>query len=118
MELVGSGVVSLGRGGTRSMYSDRVFISHITSNPSMGEEKVRVKTFYCKIMDLKFGKSTVTSLFHGSLLISTSGHMSVSSSPINQCGIEHARPVTRKLQKRLVQGFGAKGARKMMNLAV
>ncbi|KAK4779372.1 hypothetical protein SAY86_006900 [Trapa natans] len=39
MESVGSGVVSSARGGARSMYSDRVSISHITSNPSMGEDK-------------------------------------------------------------------------------
>lgn len=48
MESVGSGVVSLGRGGARSMYSDRVFISHITGNPSIGEDKVRVKPFVAK----------------------------------------------------------------------
>lgn len=45
MESVGSGVVPSARGGTRSMYSDSVLISHITSNPSMGEDKVRVRTF-------------------------------------------------------------------------
>ncbi|KAK4750457.1 hypothetical protein SAY87_003939 [Trapa incisa] len=39
MESVGSGAVSSARGGARSMYSDRISISHITSNPSLGEEK-------------------------------------------------------------------------------
>jgi replication factor A1 len=28
-------------GGFKSMYSDRVFLSHITSDPAMGQEKVR-----------------------------------------------------------------------------
>ena len=27
-------------GGLKSMYSDRVFLSHITSDPAMGQEKV------------------------------------------------------------------------------
>ncbi|KAK4782483.1 hypothetical protein SAY86_016585 [Trapa natans] len=39
MESVGSDAVSSARGGARSMYSDRISISHITSNPSLGEEK-------------------------------------------------------------------------------
>jgi replication factor A1 len=28
-------------GGFKYMYSDRVFLSHITSDPAMGQEKVR-----------------------------------------------------------------------------
>jgi replication factor A1 len=28
-------------GGFKSMYFDRVFLSYITSNPAMGQEKVR-----------------------------------------------------------------------------
>ncbi|OWM65228.1 replication protein A 70 kDa DNA-binding subunit B [Punica granatum] len=39
MAPVGSGVIAPGRGGARSMYSDRVFISHITGNQSVGEDK-------------------------------------------------------------------------------
>lgn len=37
---IGSGLSSSNKGGNRSMYSDRVSLSHITSNPSLGEEKV------------------------------------------------------------------------------
>lgn len=37
---IGSGMSSSNKGGNRSMYSDRVPLSHITSNPSLGEEKV------------------------------------------------------------------------------
>ncbi|XP_010258039.1 PREDICTED: replication protein A 70 kDa DNA-binding subunit B-like [Nelumbo nucifera] len=38
MDSVGSGLISSTKNGTRSMYSDRVFLSHITSNPSLGED--------------------------------------------------------------------------------
>ncbi|KAJ4972807.1 hypothetical protein NE237_005981 [Protea cynaroides] len=37
MASVGSGLISTTKTG-RSMYSDRVFVSHITSNPSLGED--------------------------------------------------------------------------------
>lgn len=40
MASIGSGISPLSKGGSRSMYSDRVSLSHITSNPSMGEDKV------------------------------------------------------------------------------
>ncbi|EFH47563.1 hypothetical protein ARALYDRAFT_908753 [Arabidopsis lyrata subsp. lyrata] len=39
MSAIGSGMGSSANNGSRSMYSDRVFLSHITSNPSLGEEK-------------------------------------------------------------------------------
>ncbi|KAL3748603.1 hypothetical protein ACJRO7_009786 [Eucalyptus globulus] len=39
MDSVGSGITALSRNGSRSMYSDRVFLSHFTSNPSLGEDK-------------------------------------------------------------------------------
>ncbi|KAF5205815.1 Replication protein a dna-binding subunit b [Thalictrum thalictroides] len=45
MDSVGSGIVSnTSRNGARSMYSDRVCISHITSNPSLGDDKPE---FFC-----------------------------------------------------------------------
>ena len=40
MASVGSGISPSSKGGLRTMYNDRVFLSHITSNPSMGEDKV------------------------------------------------------------------------------
>ncbi|CAN4088363.1 unnamed protein product [Withania somnifera] len=36
---VGSGISPSAKGGARSMYSDRVSLLHITSNPSLGEDK-------------------------------------------------------------------------------
>ncbi|KAI3412453.1 Replication protein A subunit [Psidium guajava] len=39
MNSVGSGIMASSRNGSRSMYSDRVFLSHFTSNPSLGEDK-------------------------------------------------------------------------------
>ncbi|KAA8541041.1 hypothetical protein F0562_025004 [Nyssa sinensis] len=39
MASVGSGMSPTSQGGVRSMYSDRVSLSHITSNPSLGEDK-------------------------------------------------------------------------------
>ncbi|XP_048136084.1 replication protein A 70 kDa DNA-binding subunit B isoform X3 [Rhodamnia argentea] len=39
MDSVGSGIMASSRNGSRSMYSDRVFVSHFTSNPSLGEDK-------------------------------------------------------------------------------
>lgn len=39
MASVGSGL-SPSKSGARSMYTDRVSLSHITGNPSLGEEKV------------------------------------------------------------------------------
>lgn len=40
MASIGAGVSSATKTGARSMYSDRVFLSHITENHSMGEDKV------------------------------------------------------------------------------
>ncbi|ONK64694.1 uncharacterized protein A4U43_C07F28910 [Asparagus officinalis] len=39
MASVGSGVSSTSKNGLRSMYSDRVFLSHITSDPTLGQDK-------------------------------------------------------------------------------
>ncbi|KAK3008680.1 hypothetical protein RJ639_014972 [Escallonia herrerae] len=39
MASIGSGMSLSTKSGTRSMYSDRVSLSHITSNPSLGEDK-------------------------------------------------------------------------------
>ncbi|KAK3037962.1 hypothetical protein RJ639_030667 [Escallonia herrerae] len=39
MASIGSGMSPSTKSGTRSMYSDRVSLSHITSNPSLGEDK-------------------------------------------------------------------------------
>ncbi|KAI4343969.1 hypothetical protein L6164_011252 [Bauhinia variegata] len=39
MASVGSGLSSVSKNGMRSMYSDRVSVSQITSNPSLGEDK-------------------------------------------------------------------------------
>lgn len=39
MASIGSGSSSLAKSGARSMYSDRVSLTHITSNPSLGDEK-------------------------------------------------------------------------------
>lgn len=40
MASVGTGLSPSARNGARSMYSDRVSLSHITENPSLGEDKV------------------------------------------------------------------------------
>lgn len=40
MASVGSGISPSSKSGMRSMYSDRVSLSHITSSPSLGENKV------------------------------------------------------------------------------
>lgn len=40
MASVGAGMTPSPTSGGRSMYTDRVSISHITSNPSLGEDKV------------------------------------------------------------------------------
>ncbi|KFK27877.1 hypothetical protein AALP_AA8G440800 [Arabis alpina] len=40
MSSIGSGMTPSAKNGSRSMYTDRVVLSHITSNPSLGEEKV------------------------------------------------------------------------------
>lgn len=37
---VGAGLTPNARSGPKSMYSDRVFLSHIVRNPSLGQEKV------------------------------------------------------------------------------
>ncbi|WOL17668.1 replication protein A 70 kDa DNA-binding subunit B-like [Canna indica] len=39
MTAIGSNMVSSTKNGSRSMYSDRVFLSHITDNPNLGEDK-------------------------------------------------------------------------------
>lgn len=39
---MGSGLSPLNKNGARSMYSDRVSLAHITSNPSLGEDKVSI----------------------------------------------------------------------------
>ncbi|CAN7024427.1 unnamed protein product [Brassica oleracea var. botrytis] len=39
MSSIGSGISPLAKNGSWSMYTDRVLLSHITSNPSLGEEK-------------------------------------------------------------------------------
>ncbi|XP_006280119.2 replication protein A 70 kDa DNA-binding subunit D [Capsella rubella] len=39
MSSIGSGMSPATKNGSRSMYTDRVLLSHITSNPSLGEEK-------------------------------------------------------------------------------
>ncbi|CAA0820873.1 Replication protein A 70 kDa DNA-binding subunit B [Striga hermonthica] len=41
---VGDGLSPSAKGGARSMYSDRVSLAHITSNPSLGEDK---PVFFC-----------------------------------------------------------------------
>ncbi|KAL0442066.1 UNVERIFIED_CONTAM: Replication protein A DNA-binding subunit B [Sesamum radiatum] len=41
---IGSGLSPSTQSGTRSMYSDRVSLAHITSNPSLGEDK---PVFFC-----------------------------------------------------------------------
>ncbi|KAL3640500.1 Replication protein A 70 kDa DNA-binding subunit B [Castilleja foliolosa] len=41
---IGSGLSPSGKGGARSMYTDRVSLAHITGNPSLGEEK---PVFFC-----------------------------------------------------------------------
>jgi replication factor A1 len=37
---VGAEMGATRAGGLKSMYSDRVFLSHITSDPAMGQERV------------------------------------------------------------------------------
>ncbi|KAF8041574.1 hypothetical protein BT93_A0234 [Corymbia citriodora subsp. variegata] len=39
MDFVGSGAAASSKNGSRSMYSDRVFLSHFNGNPSLGEDK-------------------------------------------------------------------------------
>jgi replication factor A1 len=41
MAPIGADMGAARAGGLRSMYSDRVFLSHITSDPNMGQEKVQ-----------------------------------------------------------------------------
>jgi hypothetical protein len=50
MASVGSGLSPSTKSGARSMYSDRVSLSHITSNPSLGEDKVYKSLALCKIL--------------------------------------------------------------------
>lgn len=40
-------------GGFKSMYSDRVFLSHITSDPAMGQEKPIFFSLYAIISHIK-----------------------------------------------------------------
>jgi replication factor A1 len=43
MASIGSDMVSpSAKSGARSMYSDRVFLFHITSDPTLGDDKVRL----------------------------------------------------------------------------
>lgn len=44
METVGSNLILSTKTGSRSMYSDRVFLSQITDNPTLGQDKVRMLT--------------------------------------------------------------------------
>lgn len=46
---VGTGVSPLAKSGARSMYSDRVSLSYITENPSLGEDKV----LHCELLIAK-----------------------------------------------------------------
>lgn len=39
MASIGSDISPSSKGGVRSMYYDRVSLSHVTSNPSLGEDK-------------------------------------------------------------------------------
>ena len=41
MAPIGADMGAARAGGLRSMYSDRVFLSHITSDPNLGQEKVQ-----------------------------------------------------------------------------
>ena len=41
MAPVGAGMGASSPGGSRSMYADRVFLSHITSDPDLGQDKVK-----------------------------------------------------------------------------
>ena len=41
MTSVGAGMAESSLGGSRSMYSHKVFVSHITSDPDLGHDKVR-----------------------------------------------------------------------------
>jgi len=40
MASVSAGMSPSTKSGSRSMYSDRISLSHVTSNPSLGEDKV------------------------------------------------------------------------------
>lgn len=40
MASIGLGLSPSSKTGARSMYTDRVSLTHITSNPSLGDEKV------------------------------------------------------------------------------
>ncbi|KAL1191385.1 Replication protein A 70 kDa DNA-binding subunit B [Cardamine amara subsp. amara] len=51
MSAIGSGMNFSANNGSRSMYSDRVCLSHITSNPSLGEEKVLKTLLHIKIWE-------------------------------------------------------------------
>lgn len=51
MSAIGSGMSTSANNGSRSMYSDRVSLSHITSNPSLGEEKVLKTLLHIKIWE-------------------------------------------------------------------
>lgn len=58
MSSIGSGMSPSAKNGSRSMYTDRVLLSHITSNPSLGEEKVlnteiQVLDQKCLIIELR-----------------------------------------------------------------
>ncbi|XP_020197717.1 replication protein A 70 kDa DNA-binding subunit B [Aegilops tauschii subsp. strangulata] len=50
---VGAGMGASNAGGLRSMYSDRVFLSHITSDPNLGQDKPVFFSLYANISNIK-----------------------------------------------------------------
>ncbi|KAF8730527.1 hypothetical protein HU200_016943 [Digitaria exilis] len=53
MAPIGADIGAARAGGLRSMYSDRVFLSHITSDPNMGQEKPVFFSLYAIISHIK-----------------------------------------------------------------
>nr|CAB3496670.1 unnamed protein product [Digitaria exilis] len=53
MAPIGADMGAARAGGLRSMYSDRVFLSHITSDPNMGQEKPVFFSLYAIISHIK-----------------------------------------------------------------
>jgi len=47
MAALNSGSISSSNSGSRSVYSDRVALSYITSNLSLGAEKVFIVEYFC-----------------------------------------------------------------------
>ncbi|KAB5524796.1 hypothetical protein DKX38_022545 [Salix brachista] len=56
MASVGSGLSPSTKSGGRSMYSDRVCLAHITSNPSLGEDKLLLDDFNWLICLIESGQ--------------------------------------------------------------